>query len=245
MQRAYDQVMHDVALQNLPVVFCLDRAGVAGADGPTHHGAFDIAYMRCLPNMVVSAPMDEIELRNLMLTGAQSGVPFSIRYPRGNGSIVDWRQPMQPLKIGTGRRLKQGDDIAILTIGAIGTQATAALEKLADRGISAAHYDMRFVKPIDEVMLHEVFTRFETVITVEDGCIMGGFGSAVVEFMTEQGYKAQVKRLGMPDRYIEHGTQEELYAQCGYDTAAIVETAVELVGAQQAGRNAAAGPRLA
>ena len=245
MQRAYDQVMHDVALQNLPVVFCLDRAGVAGADGPTHHGAFDIAYMRCLPNMVVSAPMDEVELRNLMLTGAQSGVPFSIRYPRGNGSIVDWQQPMTPLKIGTGRRLKQGDDIAILTIGAIGTQATAAIEKLADRGISAAHYDMRFVKPIDEVMLHEVFTRFETVITVEDGCVMGGFGSAVVEFMTEEGYRAQVKRLGMPDRYIEHGTQEELYAQCGYDAAAIVETAVELVGAQQGGLQAAAGPRLA
>ncbi len=247
MQRAYDQVMHDVALQNLPVVFCLDRAGVAGADGPTHHGAFDIAYMRCLPNMVVSAPMDEIELRNLMLTAAESGVPFSIRYPRGNGSIVDWQVPMKPLKIGTGRRMNQGDDVAILTIGAIGTQATAAVAKLADRGISAAHYDMRFVKPIDEVMLHEVFGRFESVIAVEDGCIVGGFGSAVVEFMTDQGYTAQIKRLGMPDRYIEHGTQEELYAQCGYDAAAIVETAVELVGEASARRsgNAAAGPRLA
>ena len=247
MQRAYDQVMHDVALQNLPVVFCLDRAGVAGADGPTHHGAFDIAYMRCLPNMVVSAPMDEIELRNLMLTAAESGVPFSIRYPRGNGSIVDWQVPMMPLKIGTGRRMNQGDDVAILTIGAIGTQATAAVAKLADRGISAAHYDMRFVKPIDEVMLHEVFGRFESVIAVEDGCIVGGFGSAVVEFMTDQGYTAQIKRLGMPDRYIEHGTQEELYAQCGYDAAAIVETAVELVGEASTRRsgNAAAGPRLA
>ena len=245
MQRAYDQVMHDVALQNLPVVFCLDRAGVAGADGPTHHGAFDIAYMRCLPNMVVSAPMDEIELRNLMLTGSQYGGSFSIRYPRGNGSIVDWQQPMKPVKVGTGRRLKKGEDVAILSIGAIGTQAVAAVEQLKARGISAAHYDMRFVKPIDENMLHEVFGQFNEVITVEDGCAVGGFGSAVLEFMGDQGYRAQVRRLGIPDRYIEHGTQEELYAQCGYDTAAIVEAAEEMVAEARGRQSGAVGPQIA
>lgn len=245
MQRAYDQVMHDVALQNLPVVFCLDRAGVAGADGPTHHGAFDLAYMRCLPNMVVSAPMDEVELRNLMLTGAQSGVPFTIRYPRGTGSIVDWRQPMKAFKIGTGRRLTSGDDVAILTIGAIGTQAAAAVLDLKRRGVSAAHYDMRFVKPIDENLLHEVFGRFQQVITVEDGCVMGGFGSAVLEFMSEQGYQAAVKRLGIPDQYIEHGTQNELYAQCGYDAEAIVVTAVEMVEEARSRDAGNARPRIA
>jgi 1-deoxy-D-xylulose-5-phosphate synthase len=245
MQRAYDQVMHDVALQNLPVVFCLDRAGLAGADGPTHHGAFDIAYMRCLPNMVVSAPMDEIELRNLMLTGSQYGGSFSIRYPRGNGSIVDWQQPMKPVKVGTGRRLKKGEDVAILSIGAIGTQAVAAVEQLKARGISAAHYDMRFVKPIDENMLHEVFSQFDEVITLEDGCVVGGFGSAVLEFMGDQGYRAQVRRLGMPDRYIEHGTQEELYAQCGYDTAAIVEAAEEMVAEARGRQSGAVGPHIA
>jgi 1-deoxy-D-xylulose-5-phosphate synthase len=245
MQRAYDQVMHDVALQNLPVVFCLDRAGLAGADGPTHHGAFDIAYMRCLPNMVVSAPMDEIELRNLMLTGSQYGGSFSIRYPRGNGSIVDWQQPMKPVKVGTGRRLKKGEDVAILSIGAIGTQALAAVEQLKARGISAAHYDMRFVKPIDENMLHEVFSQFDEVITLEDGCVVGGFGSAVLEFMGDQGYRAQVRRLGMPDRYIEHGTQEELYAQCGYDTAAIVEAAEEMVAEARGRQSGAVGPHIA
>ena len=230
MQRAYDQVIHDVAIQNLPVIFCLDRGGVAGADGPTHHGAYDMAYMRCIPNMVVSAPMDEIDLRNLMFTASQkhSG-PFSIRYPRGAGSIVDWRQPFEAITIGTGRKLEAGEDIAILTIGAIGTQATKAIPLLKSRTISAAHYDMRFVKPLDEMLLHEVFGSFDEIILVEDGCILGGFGSAVIEFMVDNGYRAQVKRLGLPDQYVEHGTQQELYAENEYDTHGIVETAVAMM----------------
>lgn len=230
MQRAYDQVIHDVAIQNLHVIFCLDRGGVAGADGPTHHGAYDMAYMRCIPNMVVSAPMDEIDLRNLMFTASQKHTgPFSIRYPRGGGSIVDWRQPFEAIPVGTGRKLEAGEDIAILTIGAIGTQATKAIPLLKNRAISAAHYDMRFVKPLDEMLLHEVFGSFDDVILVEDGCILGGFGSAVVEFMVDNGYHAQVKRLGLPDHYVEHGTQQELYAENGYDTNGIVETAVAMM----------------
>ena len=234
MQRAYDQVIHDVAIQNLHVVFCLDRGGVVGADGPTHHGAYDLAYMRCVPNMVVAAPMDELELRNMMYTASekQSG-PFSIRYPRGTGSVVNWRQPFKAIPIGQGRKLQSGTDVAILSVGAIGTQATDALDQLKNKGISAAHYDMRFVKPLDEVMLHEVFGKFDAVITLEDGCLMGGFGSAVTEFMGDNGYKAHVKRLGLGDHYVEHGTQAELYAENGYDTAAIVTVAEELVSRSQ------------
>jgi 1-deoxy-D-xylulose-5-phosphate synthase len=230
MQRAYDSVVHDVALQNLPVVFCLDRAGIAGADGPTHHGAFDIAYFRCIPNMVISAPMNEEELRNLMYT-AQLGKhgPFSIRYPRGNGVMTEWKTPFKELKPGTGRKIKDGSDFAILTIGHIGNEATKAIEKLEEQGFSVAHYDMRFVKPLDEVMLHEIFTKFNKVITVEDGCIQGGFGSAIIEFMTDHGYHAQVKRLGMPDKFIEHGEQKELYAECHFDAAAIERTGFELM----------------
>lgn len=230
MQRAYDSVVHDVALQNLPVVFCLDRAGIAGADGPTHHGAFDIAYFRCIPNMVISAPMNEEELRNLMYT-AQLGKygPFSIRYPRGNGVMTDWKTPFKEIKPGTGRKIKDGIDFAILTIGHIGNEASKAISKLEKQGFSVAHYDMRFVKPLDEVMLHEIFTKFNKVITVEDGCIQGGFGSAILEFMTDHGYQAQVKRLGMPDKFIEHGEQKELYAECHFDAAAIEKTGFEIM----------------
>ncbi|MDG2311301.1 MAG: transketolase C-terminal domain-containing protein, partial [Flavobacteriales bacterium] len=222
MQRAYDQVVHDVALQNLHVVFCLDRAGVAGADGPTHHGAFDLAYMRCIPNMVVAAPMDEVDLRNMMYTASEKHRgPISIRYPRGTGSVADWRNDFSEIAIGKGRKLKSGDDIAVLSIGAIGTEAQKGIAKVEKQGISVAHYDMRFVKPLDEIMLHEIFGRFKSVITVEDGTIQGGFGSAVIEWMAEQGYGARVTRLGMPDRWVEHGTQAELYAECGYDAEAI------------------------
>ena len=222
MQRAYDQVVHDVALQNLHVVFCLDRAGIAGADGPTHHGAFDLAYMRCIPNMVVAAPMDEVDLRNMMYTASEKHRgPFSIRYPRGTGSIADWRNKFSEIAIGKGRKLKNGDDIALLSIGAIGTEAQKGISAVEKKGISVAHYDMRFVKPLDEIMLHEIFGRFKSVITVEDGTIQGGFGSAVIEWMAEQGYHAKVTRLGMPDRWVEHGTQAELYAECGYDAEAI------------------------
>jgi 1-deoxy-D-xylulose-5-phosphate synthase len=232
MQRAYDQVVHDVAIQNLHVVFCLDRGGVVGADGPTHHGAYDMAYMRCIPNMIVAAPMDELELRNMMYTASakQSG-PFSIRYPRGAGSIVNWRQPFKAIQIGQGRKLQAGDDVAILSIGAIGTQATEAIVQLETKGISAAHYDMRFVKPLDEVMLHEIFGKFKAVVTVEDGCLMGGFGSAVTEFVGDNGYQAHIKRLGLGDHYVEHGTQAELYAENGYDASAIAATAEDLISA--------------
>ena len=180
--------------------------------------------------MIVAAPMDEVELRNMMYTAAekQNG-PFSIRYPRGTGTIVNWRQPFKAIQIGQGRKLKSGDDIAILSIGAIGSQATEAIETLETRGISAAHYDMRFVKPLDETMLHEIFGKFNAVITIEDGCLMGGFGSAVTEFMGDNGYQAHVKRLGLGDHYVEHGTQAQLYAENGYDAAAVVANAEELV----------------
>ena len=229
MQRAYDQVIHDVAIQNLHVVFCLDRGGLVGADGPTHHGVYDMAYMRCIPNLVVSAPMDEQELRNLMYTASQKhNGPFVIRYPRGTGTMVNWQTPFEELEIGRGRRLQNGDDVALLSIGAIGTQATAAVDALGKRGISAAHYDMRFVKPLDEVLLHEVFGRFKDVITIEDGCIHGGMGSAVTEWAMEQGYACRVARLGVPDKYVEHGTQAELYKECGYDAESIVNKAMAM-----------------
>ena len=230
MQRAYDQVVHDVALQKLPVVFCLDRAGFAGADGATHHGAYDIAYMRCIPNMVVSSPMNESELRNLMYTAQlPGGGPFSIRYPRGEGVMIEWKTPMKEIKIGTGRKMIHGDDVAILTIGPVGNFATEACAKLEAENISAAHYDMRFAKPIDELLLHEVFGKFKTVITVEDGTLVGGMGSAVLEFMSDHGYQAQVVRLGIPDRFVDHGSQQELYKECSFDAQSIYETAKKFV----------------
>jgi 1-deoxy-D-xylulose-5-phosphate synthase len=234
MQRAYDQVLHDVALQNLNVVFCLDRGGLVGADGATHHGAYDLAYMRMIPNMIVSAPMNEEELRNLMFTAQLPNKgPFSIRYPRGNGVMVDWKKPMREIKIGTGRKVTNGNDIAILTIGHPGNFAQEAIAELADQGVSVAHYDMRFVKPIDETMLHEVFSKFKKVITVEDGCLMGGFGSAVLEFMVDQKYAAEIIRLGIPDEYIHHGTQEELWADCGFNKGAIVKTVSKMLSVQK------------
>ena len=230
MQRAFDQVLHDVALQNLNVVFCLDRGGLVGADGATHHGAYDLAYMRCIPNMVVSAPMNEEELRNLMFTAQlKDQGPFSIRYPRGNGVMTEWKTPLKEIKIGEGRKVTNGEDVAILTIGHPGNFAQEAIQELNGNGISVAHYDMRFVKPIDEIMLHEVFTKFNKVITIEDGCLMGGFGSAVIEFMVDQKYQAELVRLGIPDEYVHHGTQEELWADCGFDTQAIVKAVKDLV----------------
>jgi 1-deoxy-D-xylulose-5-phosphate synthase len=231
MQRAYDQVIHDVCIQNLPVNFCLDRAGFAGADGPTHHGAYDIAYFRCLPNMIVSSPMNESELRNLMYTAQlpRNEKAFSIRYPRGQGAMAEWRTTMEAIKIGTGRKLREGDDIAILTIGHIGNYAVEACKMLQKKNISAAHYDMRFVKPLDEVMLHEVFSQYKKIITVEDGCIQGGFGSAILEFMADNNYTAEVRRLGIPDRIVEHGEQIELHRECGFDTEGIGKAVVEMM----------------
>ena len=225
MQRAYDQVLHDVALQNLNVVFCLDRGGFVGADGATHHGAYDLAYMRCIPNMTVSAPMNEEELRNLMFTAQlENKGPFSIRYPRGNGVMTEWKTPFKEIKVGTGRKITNGDDLAILSIGHPGNFVQEAIQELKEERVSVAHYDMRFVKPIDQVMLHEVFTKFKKVITIEDGCLMGGFGSAVVEFMSDQKYNSEIVRLGIPDEYIHHGTQEELWEDCGFDKKAILKT---------------------
>lgn len=230
MQRAYDQVIHDVAIQKLPVVFCLDRGGLVGADGPTHHGAYDMAYFRCIPHMVVSAPMNEAELRNLMLTASRyEEGPFSIRYPRGTGVMPEWQTPMEEVQIGQGRMVNDGEEVAIVTIGHPGNFAQDAITSLRKEGINPAHFDMRFVKPLDGQMLEDVFSRFSKVITVEDGCIMGGFGSAVVEWMADNGYSSKVVRLGIPDRYIEHGTQKELWAECEYDTNAIIRTVKDMV----------------
>ena len=230
MQRAYDQVLHDVALQNLNVVFCLDRGGLVGADGATHHGAYDLAYMRCIPNMVVSAPMNEEELRNLMFTAQlENKGPFSIRYPRGSGVMTDWKTPFKEIKVGTGRKVCSGEDIAILSIGHPGNFAQEAIDLMKELGISIAHYDLRFVKPLDAVLLHEVFTKFKKVITVEDGCLMGGFGSAIIEFMVDQKYNSEIVRLGIPDEYVHHGTQEELWEDCGFDAKAIVKAVEKML----------------
>jgi 1-deoxy-D-xylulose-5-phosphate synthase len=230
MQRAYDQVIHDVALQGLPVTFCLDRGGLVGDDGATHHGVFDLSYMRNIPNMIVSAPMNEEELRNLMFTAQQKNHgPFSIRYPRGRGVMVDWKKPFTEIPVGRGRMLRKGTDLAILSIGHIGNLVAEALDKLEEDHINAAHFDMRFVKPLDEKLLHQVFKQFKLVVTVEDGIISGGFGSAVLEFMCDHGYASQVKRLGVPDHFIEHGTQQELYHECGYDVEGIMAEVKSLI----------------
>jgi 1-deoxy-D-xylulose-5-phosphate synthase len=228
MQRAYDQVVHDIAIQKLPVTLCLDRAGLVGDDGPTHHGCYDIAYFRCIPNMIISAPMNEQELRNLMFTSQleNTQLPFVIRYPRGEGVMIDWKTPFEAIEIGKGRKINDGNEVAILTIGHPGNFAQTAIKLLKNESISVAHFDLRFVKPIDETLLHEVFGKFKKIITVEDGTIVGGFGSAVLEFMAKYNYAAQIKMLGIPDRLVEHGTINELHNECGYNAAAI-ETAVK------------------
>ncbi|MDH5604721.1 MAG: 1-deoxy-D-xylulose-5-phosphate synthase [Cyclobacteriaceae bacterium] len=232
MQRAYDQVIHDVCIQNLPVNFCLDRAGIVGEDGPTHHGVYDLAYMRCIPNMIVAAPMNEIELRNLMYTAQlpRVGQAFTIRYPRGSGVHKIWKLPMQEITIGKGRMLTEGEDLAILTIGHVGNYAVEAMKELEKENIYPAHFDARFVKPLDEEMLHEIFRKFKSVVTVEDGCIQGGFGSAVLEFCADHKYKADIVRLGIPDRIIEHGSQTELAKECHYDSEAIGKSVMQLLG---------------
>ena len=231
MQRAYDQVVHDVAIQKLPVIFCLDRAGLVGDDGPTHHGCYDIPYMRCIPNMIVSAPMNESELRNLMYTAQLDSTtsPIVIRYPRGEGVMAEWKTEMKEIKIGTGRKLKEGKDIAILTFGHPGNFAAAAIRELKNDGINPGHYDMRFAKPLDETLLHEACQQYEKLVTVEDGAIEGGIGSAILEFMAIHGYKNDVKILGIPDRLVEHGTPKELYRECGYDTQSITDTVRKLM----------------
>ena len=232
MQRSFDQVVHDVAIQKLPVVFCLDRAGLVGEDGPTHHGCYDISYFRCIPNLILSAPMNEQELRNLMYTAQleSTDLPFVIRYPRGNGVMPEWKTKLEPIVIGKGRRIKAGKEIAILSYGHPGNFVQAAIRTLRSEGIDPAHYDMRFAKPIDEALLHEVFTNYSKIITVEDGTVVGGFGSAVLEFMAANNYQAQVKVMGIPDKLVEHGTLKELYKESGYDAVAIAEIARTMVG---------------
>lgn len=234
MQRAYDMVIHDVAVQNLPVIFCLDRAGLVGEDGPTHHGAYDIAFMRCIPNMIVSAPMNESELRNLMYTAQLDSTknPFVIRYPRGEGVMPEWKTPFKEIEIGKGRKLKDGKELAILSFGHPGNFAAAAIRDVKAEGINPAHYDMRFVKPLDEELLHEVFSKFNKIITLEDGTVTGGFGSAILEFMNEHNYKAEVKIMGIPDRIIEHGTPKELYNEIGIDTNHIAQAIREMLKVQ-------------
>ena len=225
MQRAYDQVIHDVAIQNLQVIFCLDRSGLVGSDGATHHGVFDLAYMRSIPNMIVSAPMDELELRNMMFTAQEKNHgPFSIRYPRGCGSVIDWHKPMQSIPIGKSRLLAEGSDLAILTIGTIGIQAARTINMLRKDGIMASHYDMRFVKPLDIEALHSIFKKHKRIVTIEDGVLQGGFGSAILEFMVDNQYCSELKRIGIPDIFVDQGTTEELHRDYGLDQLGIYKT---------------------
>jgi len=237
MQRAYDQVIHDVALQKLPVVFCLDRAGLVGDDGATHHGTFDIAYMRPIPNLTICSPMNEEELRNMMFTAQLPGMgTWSIRYPRGNGTMIDWKKPFSEIEVGKARILREGEDLAILSLGPLGITVSKTTEKLAKEGISVAHYDMRFVKPLDEKLLANIGKRFKAIITIEDGCLMGGFGSAILEWLSDNGYGTQVVRLGIPDRFIDHGTQPELYKECGIDMDSIYQTVRKMVAPKIVGK---------
>ena len=226
-QRAYDNIIHDAAILNLPIVICLDRAGLVGQDGPTHHGAFDLAFLRAIPNLTIASPLNEHELRNLMYTAQLPGMgTFVIRYPRGHGELVDWRNDMQEIGVGTGRMLHDGQDVAVLSIGPIGNQVTCAINELTEEGqsVSVAHYDMRFIKPLDEQLLQEVGQRFLRIITIEDGCIAGGFGSAVLEWMANHGYHPEIHRLGLPDEFIEHGTVGELRHLTGLDVENIKKT---------------------
>ncbi len=218
-QRAYDQAVHDVALQNLPVIFCLDRAGLVGEDGATHHGAYDLSYLRCIPNLTIAAPMNEQELRNLMFTAQDNPQgPWVIRYPRGNGVMKNWQTPFERIEAGKGRKLKDGKDLAVISVGPLGNEALKACHELEQQhNINPAFFDLRFIKPLDCDLLHEVFKNFEKVITLEDNAIAGGMGSAVLEFMADNNYQARVKRLGIPDYFVEQGSLLELHSECGYD----------------------------
>jgi len=230
MQRAYDQVIHDVAIQNLHVVFCLDRGGLVGEDGPTHHGAYDLAYFRCIPNLTVASPMNEEELRNLMFTAQLEGMgPYAIRYPRGRGVMPEWKTEFREVKPGTGRMIRQGEKVAILSIGPVGNEVAGACDTLAKEGISVGHADLRFLKPLDELLLHDILKKYPKIITVEDGAIIGGLGTAILEFISDHHYTAEVKRLGIPDRFIGQGSPAELYRECGFDEEGIVQTVREIM----------------
>lgn len=225
MQRGYDEVIHDVAILKLHVIFCLDRAGLVGEDGMTHHGAFDLAYLRPIPNLVISSPLNEIDLRNLMYTAYQTpDGPFVIRYPRGKGELENWQNMMELLPVGKGRQLHEGSDVAVLSIGSIGNEVIKAIKMAEKEGISVAHYDMIFLKPLDEALLHDIGKRFAHIITVENGTVIGGLGTAVAEFMCEHGYTPRIRRIGIPDAFIEHGSIPELFRQCGMDSESILQT---------------------
>jgi len=229
LQRAYDQIIHDVAIQKLPVIFCIDRAGIVGEDGATHHGAFDLAYLRCIPNMVIFAPLNEIELRNIMYT-AQLGIdfPLAIRYPRGRGTRIDWKQPFRKIEMGKGNTISEGSKIAVLTIGTIGNKIAELRPELPKNKV--AHYNMRFVKPLDENLLHQIFKKFETIVTIEDGTIMGGFGSAILEFASNNNYKNKTtKHLGIPDHFMEHGKVDELFESIHLSKEKIKEFLLKLL----------------
>lgn len=229
MQRAYDNVIHDVAIQRLNVVFCLDRAGIVGEDGPTHHGAFDIAYLRCIPNLTLSSPLNEMELRRMMFTAQLPNQgPFAIRYPRGRGFNPNWHCELTAVEVGKAQWLKDGNDLAVISFGPIGNYAMRVIERVEkETGKTIAHLDLRFIKPLDEVALHQVGKRFDRLVTVEDGCLMGGMGSCVLEFMNEHGYHPQVKRIGIPDRFIPHGSVPQLYEMCGMDEDSIYQKIIE------------------
>ncbi len=235
MQRAYDQVIHDVAIQKLKVIFCMDRGGLVGADGATHHGFFDIAFMRNIPGMITAAPMDEVELRNMMYTAQLDNTPgpFSIRYPRGTGVISDWQQPFEEIAVGKARLIGSGDDIAVLSLGHPGNFVAEAAEQLREKKITVLHWDMRFANPLDEEVLHSVMKRHKKIITVEDGMIKGGFGSAILEFAADNRYNVEIIRLGIPDYFVEHGTQEELWHECGFDTEGIRKAILRATDRQQ------------
>lgn len=229
LQRAYDQIIHDVALQKLPVIFCLDRAGLVGEDGATHHGVFDLAYLRCIPNLVIFAPRNELELRNIMYT-AQLGLdrPIAIRYPRGRGITLNWKQPFKALKIGVGEQLKQGTKLAVLSVGSIAKNVSQALDLVEDKD-AISHYDMRFVKPLDENLLHSIFKSYKLIITVEDATVVGGFGSGILEFAATNQYKNTIKVLGIPDAFIEHGSVPELQASVGLDAQYLVKVFLDML----------------
>jgi 1-deoxy-D-xylulose-5-phosphate synthase len=230
MQRGYDQVIHDVALQKLNVVFCLDRGGLVGEDGATHHGAYDLAYLRCIPNLIVASPMNEEELRNMMFTAQLKDMgPFAIRYPKGRGVMPKWKTTMTSIEIGKARMIRDGGDAVIITLGHVGNYAIEACAALEKSGHSVAHCDLRFLKPLDEVTLHEIFGKFKTIITVEDGAVMGGMGSAILEFMADHGYSSKVQRLGIPDLFIEQGSVAELHHACGFDAEGIIHSVSDLM----------------
>ena len=230
MQRAYDNIIHDVAIHKQHVVFCLDRAGIVGEDGPTHHGVFDLAYLRSIPHLTIASPMNEHELRKLMYTAQLPDKgPFAIRYPRGRGVLVDWECPLEEVQVGKGRKLKEGKDIAVLTLGPIGNEAMRAIASAeAKSSKSIAHYDLRFLKPLDEKLLDEIGQNYKFIVTVEDGVLKGGMGSAILEYMADHGYSPKIHRIGIPDRFVQHGTPNELYEICGMDATSIENVLLSL-----------------